>query len=360
MYISERLYFEVTIAPSTSSAQLQENSVKILLVVILSIASVTAYAATFQLVPLTLDNGFTVKGTLDTDGTVGYLSPANIVSWNLTVTQTTDVVYTDKAYTPSANEVTTVVVTAPPEVSGVLSNGKRLFVQRSPDTTNYVDGGSFLFRGPGVYEPTWAMVADFTSYTSWYFPDSIMGGVAGWTTAFGMSLGAPLTQAPCRANGSCPSYAAATAVSGQPNVFKLVPVTTQTVAPVQTLFGTVTTDGTLGPLASNNFVAWHVVGRTQDIRSYNQTNSQILNLVGTFTDNSVLRIDNNPNGNLGILEIGVPSRNPSLLGISVKLADFADPAYVGGVASYFYGNFGLQAAKSPLTTRKTYVVGRVK
>jgi len=74
----------------------------------------------------------------------------------------------------------------------------------------------------------------------------------------------------------------------------------------------------------------------------------------------VLKVDNNANGSFGILEIGVPSKNPSLLGTSVKLADFTDPFYIGGVASYFYGNFGLLAIKSPLTSKKSYVVGKVK
>jgi hypothetical protein len=306
---------------------------------------------------LTLDNGTTVKGTIDTDGTVGYLTPANIVNWDITATQTTDVVYTNTAYTPPPNEATTVVLTAPPEVSGVSSNGKRLLVQRSPDTVNFADGGSLLFRA-GNREPTWAAVADFTSYTSWLYNDSVIGGVGGWVTVFGISLGAPLTQAPCRANGSCSTYTAATAVNGRPNMFKLFPVTTQAVAPVQTLFGTITTDGTAGSLASNNFVAWHIVGRTQEIQNYNSTNSQIRNIAGTFTDNTVLRVDNNPNRNLGVLDIGTTPivNNP---GISVNLADFTDPMYIGGIASYSNGNLGLLASKSPLTTRKSYVIARV-
>lgn len=153
---------------------------------------------------------------------------------------------------------------------------------------------------------------------------------------------------------------AATAVTGQPNVLKLIPVTTEAANPLQTLFGTITTDGTVGPLGSNNFVAWHIVGRTQDIRSFNSTNSQLLNVAGLFTDNSVLKVDNKVNGSLGILEIGIPSKNPLLLGTSVKIADFTDQSYIGGVASYFYGNFGLLAIKSPLTSKKSYVVGKVK
>jgi hypothetical protein len=43
------------------------------------------------------------------------------VNWDINVTQTTDIVYTDTAYTPPANEATTVVATSPPEVSGVIT-----------------------------------------------------------------------------------------------------------------------------------------------------------------------------------------------------------------------------------------------
>jgi hypothetical protein len=323
-----------------------------------AMAAFATQATTYQLVPLTLDNGTTVRGTIDTDGTVGYLTPLNIVSWDITVTQTTDVVYTDTAYAPTPTEATTVVVTPPPEVSGVSSNGKRILVQRSPDTANYADGGSLLFRAAGNAEPTWAAVADFSSYTSWWYPDSVIGGVGGWVTASGLSLGAPLTQAPCRTNGSCSNYAAATAVNGQPNTFRLVRVTTQAVAPVQTLFGTITTDGTVGSLAPGNFLAWHIVGRTQEIQSYNPTNSIIRNLAGTYADNTVLRADNFPNRNPGVLDIGT-APNVNNPGISVNLADFTDPMYLGGIASYSNGNFGLVASKSPLTTRKSYVVARV-
>lgn len=321
-----------------------------------ALAAFATHATTYQLVPLTLDNGTTVRGTIDTDGIVGYLIPGNIVNWDITVTQTTDVVYTDTAYTPAPTEATTVVVTPPPEVSGVSSNGKRILVQRSPDTANFADGGSLLFRA-GNGEPTWAAVADFTSYTSGWYPDSIIGGVGGWVTPFGISLGAPLTLAPCRANGTCSNYAAATAVNGQPNTFRLARVTTQAVAPVQTLFGTITTDGTVGPLAPNKFLAWHIVGRTQEIQSYNPTNSIIRNLGGTYADNTLLRADNFPNRNPGVLDIGTAPtvNNP---GISVNLADFTDPTYLGGIASYSIGNLGLVASKSPLTMRRSYVVAR--
>jgi hypothetical protein len=101
------------------------------------------------------------------------------------------------------------------------------------------------------------------------------------------------------------------------------------------------------------------VGRTQESHNYNATNSVIRNIAGTFTDNTVLRVDNNANRTLGVLDIGTtPSVNNP--GVSVNLADFTDPMYVGGVASYSNGNFGLLASKSPLTTRNSYVVARVK
>lgn len=324
----------------------------------LSVIACSAQATTFQLVPAKLDNGYTVTGTLDTDGTLGYLAPANIVKWSITVTQTTDTVYTDTAYTPPANEDTTVVVTAAPDTTGVSSSGAKLLVQRSPDVFNFADGGSFIFRGPGYYMS--AIVADFTNYTSWYYPDSIIGGVGGWTTPLGLNLVGPVTPALCPSlSGRCSPYIAAT-VTTQPNVFKIKPLTVQPSVPLMTLSGTLTTDGTIGPLAPANFTAWHIVGRLREFRKYTELNSKLLNVAGTYTDNTVLKVDNNPNRIPGLLEIGLPTVNPNLLGISVKLADFTDPAYPGGVASYFYRNFGLLASKSPLTQWKTYVVARVK
>lgn len=177
---------------------------KFLSIAALSFAALSAEATTFQITPLTLDNGYTIKGTIDTDGTVGYLSSANIVSWDVGVIQTTDDVYTNTPYTPSANETTTVIVTPPPQISGVSSNGKRLLVQRSPDSANLVDGGSILFMGPGRLDPSWAMIADFTSFSAWYDPVSIIDGVGGWGTALGMSLGAPLTMAPLSSQRKLP------------------------------------------------------------------------------------------------------------------------------------------------------------
>jgi hypothetical protein len=222
---------------------------------------------------------------------------------------------------------------------------------------SFAEGGSLFFRGPGVAEPSWVAVADFTSYTAWYYPDAVIGGVGGWITPFGLSLGAPLTQAPCRTNGSCPKYTAATGNNGQ---FNLVPVTIQSVPPVQTLFGTLTTDGLVGVLAPSNFRTWHIVGRTQEIFNYTPTNSLIRSILFTFTDTGGLKVNNNPNGSMGILDIGTQPTvsNP---GISIKLADFTDSIYYpGGVASYSEGNFGLLGTKSPLTTGNTYRVGKVK
>lgn len=334
---------------------------KLFPVLVLSAAAWSAHATSFKLVPLTLDNGYTVKGTIETDGTAGSLVAANIVNWNIQVTQTTDVVYTNAAFTPGPNEATTVVVTGPPEVSGVSTNGKRIFVERSPDTANFADGGSLLFRGPGLYEPNLAQVADFTYSSSWFYPDSIIGGVGGWVTPIaGYAFAAPMTTSPCSAAGVCSKYAAANAISGQANVFRLIPLTVQAANPLQTLSGTVTTDGTVGPLAAGNFTAWRITGRTQDIQTYTPANSVVRNVAYLSSDNVTLKLAGNPNGNLGILDIGT-ARTVNNPGISINLGDFTDPAmYPGGVASYSLGNFGLAASKTPLTARKTYVVARAQ
>lgn len=318
---------------------------KPLLALCLSLISWCAYPAVFHLVPVNLGNGYALQGTLETNVGTGPVAAANIVAWNITVTQTTDQLFTPKT---SPNKT----------VLGVSSDGSRLWVQRSPDTVNFIDGGSLSFSGTagrGSIPPT-VVVADFTSTYNWYYPDSIVGGVAGWMSEIaGMNLAAPVSQAPCSARtGACRNYAAASIVPAKPNVFRIRPVTIQTTPTVMTLSGTITTDGTLGQLTAGHIVDWRLRARDQDIQTYTEQNSQLLNVAGLNTDGTTLSLDN-PGG---ILEIGLPTTNPFLLGISVKIADFADPAYPGGIASYFFRNFGLLAQKAPLTGSPNYVVAK--
>lgn len=284
-------------------------------------------ATTFRLTPIHLGNGYVVTGTIETDGSIGYLTPAKFTKWKITVTQTTDTVFTERT-TSAAN------------IQQVSSDGKKLTVPTSPD--GFTDGGFLGFLSPARAGsiPSGALVADFSGV-------NIAGGVSGWQTPLALNY-AYLNQP------DAITYTAATATrTGAGSVFNITPVTISTAPTVITMFGTITTDGAVGFLTPKNFKSWHIVGREQDIQQYNETNSQILAAQQIFSDNSDLKVMK-PGG---VLQIGIPG---SVRGrpIIVTIADFTDPTYVNGVASYYYGFNGLVAEKSPLTTGQTYVIGK--
>jgi len=296
-----------------------------MMVVLFASLSLAAQVTTFKLRPVNLGNGYMITGTIATDGTVGYLSASNFVKWNISVTQTTDMVF-DETNTTALN------------VSQVSTDGKKIYVPTSPD--GFTDGGSLNFLGGGGRGGilTGALVGDFMGWNA-------AGGVSGWQTPLALnylSLNEP--------NAS--RYTAAT-VTNNPKVFRMRPVTITTTPTLMTMFGTITTDGTVGPLAAANFKSWHIVGRDQDIQNYNENNSQILNVLLVSSNNTTLTVAN-PGG---MLQIGLPMVSVRGRPIMVTLADFTDPAYVNGVASYYYSWQGLVASKSPLTKDATWLAG---
>lgn len=290
--------------------------------------SLSASATTFKLVSVNLGNGWVMNGTIDTDGTVGLLTPANITKWNITVTNTVDMVF-DPTNTSAAN------------VSMVSTDGKKIYVPASVD--GFTDGGTLNFlsgAGPGGI-PTGALVADFTGW-------NITGGVAGWQTNAALNylyLNEP--------NGTI--YTAATILPNKPNTFSFRKVITTTPT-LMTLFGTVTTDGTIGPLAAANFQTWRIVGREQDIQKYNETMSQVINALQVYSDNVTLSVAHNG----GDFQIGIPMISPRGRPLIVTLADFTDPTYPNGIASYYYGWQGLVGQRAPLTKKPMYVVAKAQ
>ena len=115
----------------------------------LSIAGSGAAQVVFKLKPVILSSGWQISGTLTTDGTVGPLTSANIVDWNVKVVQTIDMVWTEK----DSNDL---------NISGVSTDGKKIHVATSPDGIQ--DGGTLYFSrgGSGGRIPTSAVLADFT------------------------------------------------------------------------------------------------------------------------------------------------------------------------------------------------------
>ena len=296
--------------------------ISILSLLIFSVAA-SAAQTVFKLKPMVLTNGWTVTGTITTDGTVGLLAPANIVAWNLKVVQTTDVVWTEK----DSNDG---------NISLVSTDGKKIRIATSPD--GFTDGGTlYVGRGGGGGRiPTNAVMADFTqlSYNLGYG----YGGIAGWQDEIGGLNYVGLN----RKNNT--QFVAASAQAGKPNVFRIAVPPILTGQIVMTMFGTMTTDGTIGPLAPSNFVAWNITARTEDITYYSNANSTTLAVTGVSSNGTKITVDHAG----GQFLIGIGGMRPTF----VTFADFTDPTMPDGFANYYMGNFGVMGEKTPLVGPK--------
>jgi hypothetical protein len=297
------------------------KSLRWIAVVALLVASIAAVGQTstvFKLNQIPLTNGWRVTGTVTTDGTVGALSAANILDWNLRVVQTTDFVWTEK---DSSNL----------NISGVSTDGVKIFVNTSPD--GVLDGGALYFSrgGGGGRIPTSAVLADFTQLSTNL---GYVGGMAGWQDEIWGLNYVGLNQR----NKS--RYRAALAVPGQPKVFRVsVPIISS--APLlMTMFGTITTDGTIGALLPQNIVAWNITARNQDITNYTKVNSVVLSATGVTSDGTTIKVAHAG----GQFTVGIGGMRPTF----VTVADFTDPTYPDGFANYYMGNFGEMGNKAPL------------
>ena len=285
-------------------------------------------AATYKLKTMVLTNGWRVTGTITTDGTVGSLTAANILDWNLKVVQTTDFVWTEK----DSNNL---------NISGVSTDGKKLMVATSPD--GVLDGGTLYFsRSSSPWAiPTAAVVADFTQLSTNL---GYLGGIAGWQDEIWGLNYVGLNQ---RNNVQ---YRAGLLIAGRPNVFRIYVPPISAAPLLMTMFGTVTTDGTIGPLLPQNIIAWKITARNQDISYYTKANTAVLSALGVSSDGIAVKVDHAG----GQFTIGISGRRPTY----VTLADFTDPAYPNGFANYYMGNFGVMGERFPLvgTRALTYPV----
>ncbi len=291
-----------------------------LCVLTMPLATLAQTPAIFHIKPIALANGWRVTGTITTDGSVGVLNPNNIVDWNLLVVQTMDLVWTEK----DSNDL---------NISGVSSTGKKVMVATSPD--GVLDGGTLVFSKPvrnGTI-PTSAIVADFTQLS---VNLGYVGGLAGWQDEVGGLNFVGLNQ---RNNIK---YRAASVEANKPNVFRISVPTLATSPLLMTMFGTITTDGTVGPLAPQNIVAWNITARSEDVRNYTKANSAVRAAIGVTTDGQTIKVAHTG----GQLVIGFGSFRPTY----VTLADFTDPTYPDGFANYYDGSFGEEGDKFPLTT----------
>ena len=295
-------------------------------VLILSVFSYSQAPTTFTLRNIPLSNGWRISGTITTDGTVGTLTAANVLDWNVVVTQTTDFNWTEK---DSTNLNT----------FGVFSDGKKISVATSPDGIQ--DGGAINFSrgGGGGQIATSAIIADFTQLSrNMGYP----GGLAGWQDEiWGLNF-VGLNQR------NHTKYRAALVVSGQPNVFRVVvPIISNTMS----MFGTMTTDGTIGSLLPQNIIAWKITARNQTVTNYTKANSTVLSSLGVTSDGALVKVDHAG----GQLTFGIGGARPTFVAI-----DFTDPSYPDGIAFYYMGNFGVMGQKAPLVgpNAKIYVVAK--
>ncbi len=297
-----------------------------------AIATHAANPVVFNLHPINLANGWQVTGTITTDGTVGPLTSGNLIDWNLKTTQTTDLVWTEK----DSNNL---------NLSGVSTDGKNIYVATSPDGVK--DGGTLFFSRGGALGniPTSAVLADFTQ-TSVNLGYGL-GGIAGWQDELGGLNFIGLNQR------DKTDYRAASLVSGKPNIFSIHVPTIATSPTLMRMFGTVTTDGTIGSLLPKNIVAWKVTARNQEFTYFTKANSSVMFANGVSTDGNVIKVDHNATSQL---VIGFDGRRPTF----VTLADFTDLSLPNGFANYYSGIFGLQGDKSPLVGPKavSYIVAK--
>ena len=208
-------------------------------------------ATEFQVTPLDLGSGFTLTGTISTDGTVGSLNATNITAWNVTVTSVQDYVF---------NRSNTVNLS-----SSVYSDGGHLSVPTSAD--GFSDGGALWFRGSNYLA---VQVANFTG-------PSAAGGQAYYVHGSAFDI-LPLNQ-PNNSN-----YVAATARPGIPNQFDINPLDFGNGV---TMFGTLTTDGSVG---ATSITDWNVVVRSTTEWNFNTGNSNVLSDFNLGTDGTNLYV----------------------------------------------------------------------
>lgn len=236
------------------------------LVAAVSLSSAYLSATEFQVVPLDLGSGFTLSGTISTDGTTGSLSASNINAWNINVRSVQDFVF---------NRSNTVNLS-----SSVHSDGTNLSIPTSPN--GFSDGGALWFRG-GNYLAV--QVANFTGA-------SAAGGQAYYVHGSAFDI-LPLNQ-PNNFN-----YVAATARPGIPNQFDINPLDFGNGV---TMFGTLTTDGSVG---ATYITDWNVVVRSTTEWNFNTGNSSVLSDFNLGSDGTNLFVTPDDGfGGYGLFAVG--------------------------------------------------------
>jgi hypothetical protein len=271
----------------------------------------------FRLTPVDLGGGYSITGSVTTDGTLGDLGPGNFTSWKITVRSLTEVFYTP-ANTPGAG------------LTDVFTDGQRMTVATSPD--GLLDGGSLAFRAANPQAHFGVIVADFGGAF-------IAGGTALYVN------GADFQYLPLNQHNGL-QYAVAQAQAPGSGVYNLRPIN---FGGGVSLSGTLTTDGTLGALAAQNLTDWNIRLAEVATWSFTERNSDLFNTDGLTTDGHSIFVAN-PDGNWGFGRVpGRPGGDATFL----QLADFSDPNLPGGQAA-FIDPFNYVSV-SPLSFDPAYV-----
>jgi hypothetical protein len=116
------------------------------------------------------------------------------------------------------------------------------------------------------------------------------------------------------------------------NVYALVPVV---FLGGVTLRGTITTDGTIGPLAPNHIVSWDITADEVIEDVFAQGNSTLLSSLVGLDAGGALTVSN-PNGFLTFSKGSIGGHPWALM-----LADFTPQSPAGGQAGYFHGSLSV-------------------
>jgi len=261
-----------------------------------------AGATTFRIVPVTLDQGVTVDGFINTNGKTGALTGSDITGWSLTMTTVTRDVFT------RANSRNT--------SWGLEATGSEILVPYDPECGT---GGQLGFmKGQPAHPSSGITLADFTGSTG--DPALSPGGAVYFNRLAG-------TYSVLTLDATAPAYAAATSNGGS-NSFTVTPLSFDDGYQVS---GTVTTNGATG---TPGFVDWEITVTLTDVIHWDKSNSGLSPLVSGLSvspDGGTLALTTDPEnpGSFGVLR-GSLRRGRDIL----NLADFTGVFDSVGYASY--------------------------
>ena len=257
----------------------------------LALLSSGASARTYAVNPLDVGSGFSLSGSIETDGSIGMITAANITDWHIRVSSITDYVYTPA----NTNNWSSLVTATPTELRVATSPG------------GIADGGSLAFVANHYFG---VKPADFSALSG-------QGGEASYFAGGAFDV---------RALNQPEAIDYVAAVSSEGTVFDLVPLK---FAGGVTMTGTVTTDGAVGDA---HIVDWSIRVREKTDWLFDPSNSNVLGDWGVSADRWNLFVSQlDPFDNPGSFRIGAL---PAFEFNGVFLGDFTnDPNGEAGLVT---------------------------